>query len=124
MSDAPAPAASPRPWMAFVVSLVASTLVLALLLVSDGRVLELRKVRQETHQLDLQIEALRRENDTLRASIDAANRHGFPIEKVAREELHLVHPDDVVLLYPKGSLSATKGPSSAPASVPAQAARP
>lgn len=116
MSDAPTPPASPRPWMAFIVSLVASTVVLALLLVSDGRVLELRKARQETRQLDLQIEALRKENDALRASIDAANRHGFPVEKVAREELHLVRPDDVVLLYPKGSLSATKRPSPAGAS--------
>ena len=108
--------------MAFVVSLVASTLVLALLLVSDGRVLELRKARQETRQLDLQIEALRKENDALRASIDAANHLGFPIEKVAREELHLVRSDDVVLLYPKGSLSATE--RSSPTAASTQTPRP
>lgn len=105
MSEAPAAPASPRPLVAFFVSLGASTLVLALLLISDGRVLELKKVREEARQLDSQIEALRRENEKLRVSVDAANRRGFPLEKVAREELHLVHPDDIVLLYPEGSLS-------------------
>ena len=111
MRDVPAPPASPRPLVAFLVSLGASTIVLGLLLVSDGRVLELKRVREEARQLDLQIEALRKENERLRVSLDAASRRGFPIEKVAREELHLVRPDDIVLLYPEGSLS---GPRPAP----------
>ena len=110
MKEATALPAAPRPFVAFFVSLGASTLVLGLLLISDGRVLELRRVREEARQLDQQIEALRKENEQLRDSIDAANRQGFPIEKVAREELHLVHPDDVVLLYPEGSLSPPKPP--------------
>jgi len=111
MSEAPAPPASPRPLVAFFMSLGASTLVLGLLLISDGRVLELKKVREEARQLDAQIEALRKENEKLRVSVDAANRRGFPIEKVAREELHLVLPDDIVLLYPEGSLSGEKPPA-------------
>jgi len=110
MKEAAAPPAAPRPLVAFFVSLGASTLVLGLLLISDGRVLELKRVREEARQLDQQIEALRKENEQLHDSIDAANRRGFPIEKVAREELHLVHPDDVVLLYPEGSLSPAKPP--------------
>jgi cell division protein FtsB len=100
--------------MAFFVSLGASTLVLGLLVISDGRVLELKRVREETRQLDAQIEALRKENDELRASIEAADRRGFPIEKVAREELHLVRPDDIVLLYPEGSLSGPKATTPPP----------
>jgi cell division protein FtsB len=114
MKEAPAAPASPRPLMAFFVSLGASALVLGLLLISDGRVLELKRVREETRQLDAQIEALRKENDELRTSIEAANRRGFPIEKVAREELHLVRPDDIVLLYPDGSLSGPKATNSPP----------
>jgi cell division protein FtsB len=114
MKEAPAAPASPRPLMAFFVSLGASALVLGLLLISDGRVLELKRVREETRQLDAQIEALRKENDELRTSIEAANRRGFPIEKVAREELHLVRPDDIVLLYPEGSLSGPKATTSPP----------
>jgi cell division protein FtsB len=116
-SPSPAPPSSPRPLAAFFVSLAASTLVLGLLLISDGRVLELKKVREEARQLDAQIEALRQENEKLRVSVEAANRRGFPIEKVAREELHLVHPEDIVLLYPEGSLSAEK-PSAAATPAP------
>ena len=43
--------------------------------------------------------------------------------KVAREELNLVHPEDVVLLYPEGSLSAEK-PVAASRSTPAKKAGP
>jgi cell division protein FtsB len=114
MSETPSPPASPRPLAAFFVSLGASTLVLGLLLISDGRVLELKKVREEARQLDAQIDALRKENEKLRVSVDAANRRGFPIEKVAREELHLVHPDDIVLLYPEGSISGEKSSAATP----------
>ena len=114
MSSASAAPRTPRPLAAFFLSLGASTLVLGLLLVSDGRVLELKRVREETRQLDQQIEALKKENDQLRASVEAAHRHGFPIEKVAREELHLVRPDDIVLLYPEGSISREKPLAAAP----------
>jgi len=114
MSSAPAAPRTPRPLAAFFLSLGASTLVLGLLLVSDGRVLELKRVREETRQLDQQIEALKKENDQLRASVEAAHRHGFPIVKVAREELHLVRPDDIVLLYPEGSISGEKPLAAAP----------
>lgn len=111
MSSTPAAPRAPRPLAAFFLSLGASTLVLGLLLISDGRVLELKRAREETRQLDQQIDSLKKENDQLRASIEAAHRHGFPIEKVAREELHLVRPDEIVLLYPEGSISGEKPPA-------------
>ena len=79
--------------------------MMGVLLLSDRRVLELRRARSEVQLLDRQIAERRAENESLRAAIDAANRHEFPAEKVAREELHLVQPDDVVLLYPPGTLT-------------------
>ncbi|MET0619939.1 MAG: septum formation initiator family protein, partial [Thermoanaerobaculia bacterium] len=66
------------------------------------------RARSEVELLDRQITERRAENEALKASIDAANRHEFPAEKVAREELHLVQPDEVVLLYPPGSLTKQK----------------
>jgi len=108
MREAPATPKSPRPLAAFFVSLVGSALVLGMLVLSDGRVLELKKAREDARQLDLEIARLRQQNRELRAAIDAARRHEFPAEKVAREELHLVHPEDLVLLYPDGSLSGKK----------------
>jgi cell division protein FtsB len=110
MRQPPAPPKTPRPIAAFFVSLAGSALVLTMLVLSDGRVLELKKAREDARQLDLEIARLREQNRELRASVDAARRHEFPAEKVAREELHLVHPEDLVLLYPDGNLSG-KGKS-------------
>ena len=98
----------PRPLTAFLISLGISTVLMGALLLSDRRVLELRRARSEVELLDRQIGERRAENEELRASIDSAHRHEFPAEKVAREELHLVQPDEVVLLYPPGSLTKPK----------------
>jgi cell division protein FtsB len=92
---------------AFLVSLGISSVLMGVLLFSDRRVLELRRARTEVTTLDRDIAARKDENERLREAIEAAHRHELPAEKVAREELHLVQPDDVVLLYPEGSL--TKG---------------
>jgi hypothetical protein len=81
-------------------------LVLGLLVVSDGRVLELKRAREDSRELDRQVAALRRENQRLRTAIESSRLHDLPAERVAREELHLVHPEDLVLLYPPGSLSS------------------
>jgi cell division protein FtsB len=98
----------PRPVTAFLVSLAISTVLMGVLLLSDRRVLELRRARSEVQALDRQIAERRAENEALEAAIDAANRHEFPAEQVAREELHLVQPDEIVLLYPQGSLTKPK----------------
>jgi cell division protein FtsB len=95
----------PRPMTAFLVSLAISSVLMGVLLLSDRRVLELRRARTEVQTLDRQIADRRKENDALKAAIDAANKHELPAERVAREELHLVAPDEVVLLYPPGSLT-------------------
>ena len=102
------PPRNPRPFVAFFLSLTGSAVVLGLVLLYDGRVLELRKAKAEIHQLDKRIAERRRENVRLRAAIASANRGELPAEKAAREELHLVHPEDVVLLYPAGALSPQK----------------
>jgi len=95
----------PRPMFAFLVSLGISSVLMGVLLFSDRRVLELRRARTEVRTLDRDIAAKKEENERLREAIEAAHLHEFPAEKVAREEMHLVQPDDVVLLYPEGSLT-------------------
>lgn len=108
----------PRPATAFLVSLAISSVLMGVLLFSDRRVLELRRARSEVQILDRQIAERKKENEDLKAAIEAANRHEFPAEKVAREELHLVEPDEVVLLYPAGSLTKPT-PNPAPGKTPA-----
>jgi cell division protein FtsB len=108
------PAREPRPVAAFFISLAVSALLLGGLFASDRRVMELRKAKIELKDMDRRIADLRADNAKLEAAIEAANREEFPAEKVAREELNLVHPEDLVLLYPPGSLSGEK-PTPAPA---------
>ena len=102
------PPREPKPFQAFFLSLAVSALLLGVLLTTDRRVLELRQAKADVKALDHKIAEERREKERLTAAIDAANREEFPAEKVAREELNLVHPEDLVLLYPSGSLSGDK----------------
>ncbi len=113
----------PRPMTAFLISLAISSVLMGGLLLSDRRVLELRRARRDVASLDRQIAERRQENAELRAAIEAASRHEFPAEKVAREELHLVQPDDVVLLYPEGSLTKPAATPIPGAAAPPAAAR-
>jgi len=107
----------PRPIVAFFISLGCSAVLLSLLLVTDRRVLQLNRARNEVKQLDTRIVEARHENERLKAEIEAARRHEFPAEKAAREELNLVAPGDVVLLYPEGAVAPPK-PTPAPAAKP------
>ncbi len=102
------PPRNPQPLATFFVSLGVSAVLLGLFLLYDGRLLELKKAKADIRQLDKQIAGRKRENGQLRGAITAANRGEFPAEKAAREELHLVHPEDIVLLYPPGTLSPKK----------------
>lgn len=120
------PVREPRPLRTFFLSLAVSALLLGALLSTDRRVLELRKAKVEVKELDRKIRDERNEKARLTSAIDAANREEFPAEKVAREELNLVHPEDLVLLYPAGSLSGerkatptpTRGPRKSPTRPP------
>jgi len=123
------PPREPRPLAAFFGSLAVSALLLGGLLATDRRVVNLHRAKVELKELDRRIGEVRADNGRLAAAIEAANREEFPAEKVAREELNLVDPEDLVLLYPPGSLSGEK-PTPAPrtgartpAATPAPASR-
>jgi cell division protein FtsB len=107
----------PRPFAAFLFSLGVSTVLLSVLLFSDRRVFELAGAHAKIRQLDAEIAVKERENQELKAQIEAANRHEFPAERIAREELQLVGPSDLVLLYPPGTLTAKPTPAP-PSAVP------
>jgi cell division protein FtsB len=112
------PPRNPKPVAAFFLSLLGSSVVLGLVLLYDGRYVELKKARADIRQLEKRIADRKKENAQLRSSIRAANRGELPAEKAAREELHLVHPEDVVLLYPPGSLSPAKPTPPQPGAAP------
>jgi len=109
----PAPRREPLPLATVFVSLGVSAILLGMVLATDGRVLELRKAKAEVRELNQKIADEKKENTRLVAAIQAADKEEFPAEKVAREELNLVHPEDVVLLYPEGALTKNQ-PTPAP----------
>jgi cell division protein FtsB len=109
------PHRGPRPFKAFLVSLAVSTVLLCVLLFSDRRVFDLADGRARIRQLDAEIAEKERENRDLQAQLEAANKHEFPAERIAREELQLVGTSDLVILYPPGSLTVKPTPAVHPA---------
>jgi len=71
----------PRPMTAFVVSLAVSSVLMGVLLLSDRRVLELRRARTEVQTLDRQIAQRRRENESLRQAIGADPSRDEPLPR-------------------------------------------
>jgi cell division protein FtsB len=79
-------------------------LILALALVTvvgERGVLLLWRLRGEKNQLDEQNYRLQLENETLRQRIARLRLDDFYLEKLAREELNLVRPGDVVYRFSK-----------------------
>ena len=79
-------------------------LILALALVTvvgERGVLLLWRLRGEKNQLDEQNYRLQLENESLRQRIARIRRDDFYLEKLAREELNLVRPGEVVYRFPK-----------------------
>jgi cell division protein FtsB len=103
----------PRPFRAFLISLALSALVLSVALVSDSRVLELKRARADVVALDRQIDELTRQNAELERKLEETRTTSFPAERVAREELNLVKPGDVVLML-EPPAAATPAPAPKP----------
>jgi cell division protein FtsB len=79
-------------------------LILALALVTvvgERGVVLLWRLRGEKNQLDEQNYRLQLENESLRQRIARIRRDDFYVEKLAREELNLVRPGDVVYRFSK-----------------------
>ena len=79
-------------------------LILALALVTvvgERGVLLLWRLRGEKNQLDEQNYRLQLENESLRQRIARIRRDDFYLEKLAREELNLVRPGEVVYRFSK-----------------------
>jgi cell division protein FtsB len=106
-------------------------LILALALVTvvgERGVLLLWRLRGEKNQLDEQNYRLQLENESLRQRIARIRRDDFYLEKLAREELNLVRPGDVVYRFSKTEPRANRSnptdevisddASSSPAKIP------
>ena len=85
-------------WVLFIV-LIISFIVISL--VGDNGVLELYRRKLIYQHLEAEINKLLQENERLKEEIRLLREDPFTIEKIAREELGLVKPGEVVCLFPK-----------------------
>lgn len=117
-----APAARPegrhvRPASYVAVSLLLSALFFGIFLLSDRGLLQLRKQRLQVAKAREEVAQLEAGNKRLEAEVAALKSDPSALEKVAREELNLVRPGEVVLLLPDGWERRVRPPAP-PAPVP------
>jgi cell division protein FtsB len=118
-----APAARPEgrhvnPASYVLVSLLLSALFFGIFLVSDRGLLQVRKQRFQLAKAREEVAELEAANKRLEADVAALKSDPRALEKLAREQLNLVKPGEVVLVLPDGwerrvkpaPPSATPGP--------------
>jgi len=79
-------------------------------LFGDRGLLELVKARQEIESLDREIVTLRTQNQSLLEEIRALKTSPLAVERLARENLGLVKPGEIVLLIRDTGRSSDSGP--------------
>lgn len=117
-----APAARPegrhvRPASVIVVSALLSALVFGIFLVSDRGLLQVKKQRVQLAKAREEVDQLEADTKRLAAEVAALRSDPRALEKIAREELNLVKPGDVVLVLPDGWEKRVK-PAAPPAPAP------
>ncbi len=82
-------------------SVVLTIVFLISFLFSDEGIAELQRSRKHVTQLQTGIDQLRQDNQRLRAEIDSLQRSTFAVEKIAREDLSMSRPGEVIYLLPE-----------------------
>jgi cell division protein FtsB len=67
---------------------------------SDRGIAELQVARHRVNELQSEIKRLETENARLRREIESAGNSTFAIEKIAREDLGMSRPGEVVYMLP------------------------
>jgi cell division protein FtsB len=98
----------PTGWLLYLLG----ALILAVSLVTiigEHGAFHLWRLRGEKSQLDEQNYRLQKDNEALRQRIARIRHDDRHLEKLAREELNLVRPGDVVYRFPKADSRASRG---------------
>jgi cell division protein FtsB len=89
----------PQRWTLYVLGFFILSLCV-LTAVGERGVLHLWRLRGEKAKLDEENYRLQRENETLRQRISKLHNDNFYLEKLAREELNLVRPGEIIYRFP------------------------
>lgn len=110
----------PRNWPVYLFGTL--TILLSLVtIVGERGALHLWRLRGEKNRLDAQNYRLQKENDLLRQRISRTRNDKHYLEKLAREELNMVRPGEVIYRFPSTKTGTAPGQS---ASDPASESRP
>jgi cell division protein FtsB len=110
----------PRNWPAYLFGSL--TVLLSLVtIVGERGALHLWRLRGEKNRLDAQNYRLQEENGTLRQRISRIRNDKHYLEKLAREELNMVRPGEVIYRFPSANMGSTPRQS---ANDPASESRP
>ena len=77
-------------------------------IVGERGVFHLWRLRGEKAKLDEQNFSLQKENEALRQRISRLRHDDFYLEKIAREELNLVRPGEVIYRFPSSGQRNTR----------------
>lgn len=91
----------PRRWLIYLLSALIVSLSVVTVIGERGAV-HLWRLRGEKNRLDEQNYRLQKENEALRQRIARIRNDNYYLEKLAREELNMVRPGEVVYRFPSG----------------------
>lgn len=94
------PHAHPLSYVGF--SLLLSFLLFVFFLAGDRGFLQVRKQKAQVAALQAEVSAIAGRNEALEKEIERLAKDPAAVEKIAREDLQLVAPGDVVLVLPPG----------------------
>lgn len=106
---------SPRRYRATILALmvVAAALIVHEIFGQNGY-LALRRQKQEYQALEQQIEQLRQENQELEKQVKALRTDPKAIEKVARDNMRLARPGEIIYTLPDKDTKTKPAPPAAP----------
>jgi cell division protein FtsB len=88
----------PQHWVYYLLSMLIALLSVVTVIGERGAV-HLWRLRSEKAQLDSENYRLQKENDNLRQRVSRIRRDDYYLEKLAREELNMVRPGEVVYRF-------------------------
>ena len=77
-------------------------ILVALAVFGNNGIITYTQLHQNYHEMELRVEELNRENKRLAEEISGLRNDPFIIERIAREDLGMVKPGEVLYLVPQG----------------------
>lgn len=87
----------------FLLSAVLTLVFLISFIFSQEGISELQRARRQVDDLRREITQLQSENVRLKKEIDSLRRSTFVVERIAREDLSMSKPGEVVYVFPRDS---------------------